>query len=152
MTQTPSQTARSGRTESLSDSGRSTPSYILTTARAAANAGRDTSPGLPRPAAAESALAIQPRELTGAVQNALHGLGITNPRLLQRAADVDQAAEQLILHAAEQRGLHQNPPSPLTPNTSALTHDARTSSYPPAATRPHHPVPSHQHEPPEAEP
>src|ERR1035441_5458652 len=77
------------------------PSHILTTARAAANTGRDTSPG--HPATGDPALAIQPRELTGAVQNALHGLGITSPRLLQRAADIDQATEQLIIHAAEQR-------------------------------------------------
>lgn len=110
------------------------PSHILTTARAAANANRDTTPA--HPAAADPAPTLHPRELTGAVQNTLHGLGITSPRLLQRAADLDQATEQLIIHAAEQRGLHHNPPTPITPATTpAIT---RSSGY--------------QHEPPEAEP
>jgi hypothetical protein len=77
--------------------------------------------------------------MTSAVQNTLHGLGITSPALLQRAADIDHAAEQLILHAAEQRGLHHNPPSPITPTSSPeLTRATHSSGY--------------QHEPPEAEP
>jgi hypothetical protein len=111
------------------------PSYVLTTARAAANATRDTSPG--RSTAGDPAFDLQPRELTGAVQNTLHGLGITSPRLLQRAADLDQATEQLIIHAAEQRGLHHNPPSPITPTTSAsspaLTHSSSYQPEPPEA-------------------
>ena len=130
------------------------PSYILTTARAAAIATRDTSPG--PPPAGEPAFDLHPRELTGAVQNTLHGLGITSPRLLQRAADLDQATEQLIIHAAEQRGLHHNPPSPLTPNTSASTpapiHSSYVSTGQAPATRTHHPAVGHQPEPPEAEP
>jgi hypothetical protein len=127
------------------------PSHILTTARAATNANRDTSP-----ATGELASALQPCELTGAVQNILHGLGITSPHLLQRAADLDQATEQLIIHAAEQRGLHHNPPSPLTPNTSATTpapvHSSYVSTGQRPATRPHHPAAGHQPEAPEAEP
>jgi hypothetical protein len=130
------------------------PSYFLTTARAAANTNRDTSPG--PPTAAEPAFALQSRELTGAVQNTLHGLGITSPRLLQRAADLDQATEQLIIHAAEQRGLHHNPPSPITPATSvstpALTHSSYISTGQAPATRTHHPAAGHLPEPPEAEP
>ena len=67
---------------------------------------------------------------------------------------MDQATEQLIIHAAEQRGLHQNPPSPITPNTSASTPALTHGSYadPRPATRPHHPASGYQHEPPEAEP
>jgi hypothetical protein len=132
------------------------PSQVLTTARAATQDDRDASPALPREATGEPAFAIQPRELTSAVQNTLHSLGITSPALLQRAADIDHAAEQLILHAAEQRGLHHNPPTPTPPNpsasTPALLRYARALDDPPAATRPHHPAPAHQHEQPEAEP
>ena len=129
------------------------PSYVLTTARAAANANRDTSPSPPRPDPGDPALALQPRELTGAAQNTLHGLGITSPRLLQRAADIDHATEQLILDAAEQRGLQHNPPTPITPaSTPALTHSSYAPTGQRPATRPHHPATGHQPEPPEAEP
>jgi hypothetical protein len=97
------------------------PSQVLTTARAATQDGRDAIPLPAHPAAGDPAFAIQPRELTSAVQNTLHGLGITSPALLQRAADIDHAAEQLILHATEQRGLHHHPPTPTPPNPSAST-------------------------------
>jgi hypothetical protein len=129
------------------------PSQVLATARTATQKGRDTSPGLQSPAAGEPAFTIQPRELTSTVQNALHGLGITSPALLQRAADIDHAAEQLILHAAEQRGLHHNPPNPAPPypsaSTPALLHYARTLADPRIATPPHHTALDQQ---PEAEP
>jgi hypothetical protein len=41
-----------------------------------------------------------PREEAGAAQAALHQLGVTSPDLLQRAADIDRASEQLIIEAA----------------------------------------------------
>lgn len=129
------------------------PSRVLTAARAAAHASRDPS-SIPRPAAGEPALAGQPRQLAGAVQNVLHRLGVTSPGLLQRAADIDQASEQLIIEAAGQPGTHREPPSPVTPDRSAsspaLIHRGHNPGHPYAAS-PHHPAPGHQHEPPEAE-
>jgi hypothetical protein len=132
------------------------PSHVLTTARAAVNAGRDARPSQPRPATPGPASAAQPREHPGALQNALHGLGITSPGLLQRAADIDRASEQLLIDAAEQHRTPRKPPSPIPPDRSASTpapiHHAHAPDDPRAATRPHHPAPGHQHEPPEAEP
>ena len=131
------------------------PSRLLTAARAAASAGRDASTSQPDPAAPGPASAGQPREPAGAVQDVLYRLGVTSPGLLQRAADIDRASEQLIIEAAGQHGRHQQPPSPAThdrsANDRALTDDAHASGGPGAATRPHHPALSHQHEPPEAE-
>ena len=131
------------------------PSRLLTAARAAASAGRDASTSQPDPAAPGPAFAGQPRERAGAVQDVLHRLGVTSPGLLQRAADIDRASEQLIIEAAGQHGRHQQPPSPATPDRSAngraLIDDAHASGGPRAATRPHHPALSRQHEPPEAE-
>ena len=128
------------------------PSCVLTAARAAAQAGRDASPNLPHPAA--GAPAGQPRELAGAVQNVLHRLGVTNPGLLQRAADIDQASEQLIIEAAGQPGMHREAPSPVTPDRSAsgpaLIHGGHDPGDPRAAST-HYPASGHQHEPPEAE-
>ena len=96
----------------------------------------------------------QPRELAGAVQNVLHRLGVTSPGLLQRAADIDQASEELIIEAAGQPGMHREPPSPVTTGRSAsgpaLIHGGHDPGDPRAAS-PHHPVTGHQHEPPEAE-
>jgi hypothetical protein len=131
------------------------PSYVLTAARGAAHPGLDASPGEPQRATREPAIAAQPPEPAGAVQNVLHGLGITSPGLLQRAADLDHASEQLIIEAAEQGGIRRKPPSPVTPDRSAsspeLTHGARASGDPRAATLPHDQAFGHQHEPPEAE-
>ena len=82
-------------------------------------------------------------------------LGVTRPDLLQRAADIDRASEQLIIEAAGQGGMRHKPPSPATPDRSAsspaLIHGARASGDPRAATLPHDPAFGHQHEPPEAE-
>ena len=131
------------------------PSHVLTTARAAAHPGPDTSPGRPHQAEPEPPIAGQPPERAGAVQNVLHGLGITSPGLLQRAADIDRASEQLIIEAAGQGGMRHKPPSPVTPDRSAgspaLIHGARAPGGPRAATLPPDPAFGHQHEPPEAE-
>jgi hypothetical protein len=131
------------------------PSYVLTAARAAAHPGPGASPGRPQRAAPEPAIAGQPPEPAGAVQDVLHGLGITSPGLLQCAADIDRASEQLIIEAAGHGGIRHKPPSPVMPDRSAsspaLTHGARASGDPRAATLPHDPASGHQHEPPEAE-
>ena len=128
------------------------PSHLLTAARAAAaSAGRDAST---RPAAPGPDLAGHPRERAGAVQDVLHRLGVTSPDLLQRAADIDRAGEQLIIEAAG-RGSRPKPPSPAPPDRSAsspaLTGGAYASGDPHAASRTHHPASGRQHESPEAE-
>ena len=76
------------------------PSRLLTAARAAARAVHDASMSPQRPAAPEPAVTGHPREDAGAVQAALHRLGISSPDLLQRAADIDRASAQLIIEAA----------------------------------------------------
>ncbi|MGO8896067.1 MAG: hypothetical protein ACLQB1_41160 [Streptosporangiaceae bacterium] len=127
------------------------PSHLLTAARAA-SAGRDAST---RPAAPGPDLAGHPRERAGAIQDVLHRLGVTSPDLLQRAADIDRAGEQLIIEAAG-RGSRQKPPSPVTPDRSAtspaLADGAYASGDRHAASRTHHPASGRQHESPEAEP
>jgi hypothetical protein len=131
------------------------PSYVLTAARAAAHPGPGASPGRPGWAGPDPAIAGQPPEPAGAVQNVLHTLGVTSPGLLQRAADIDCAGEQLIIEAAGRGGMRRKPPSPVTPDRSASSpapiHGARISGEPRAATLPPDPAFGHQHEPPEAE-
>jgi hypothetical protein len=148
------QDAAGAAAEASAEAGRSAavvraPSCVLTAARAAAHAGRDA-----RPHPAAGAPASQPRELAGAVQNVLHRLGVTSPGLLQRAADIDQASEQLIIEAAGQPGARREPPSPVTPDRSASgpahIHGGHDPGDPRAAS-PDHPAAGHQHEPPEAE-
>ena len=67
----------------------------------------------------------------------LHRLGVTSPDLLQRAADIDRASEQLIIEAAG-HGSRREPLSPATPARSAsspaLTDGAHASDDPRAAT------------------
>ena len=128
---------------------------MLTAARAAAHPGLGASLGRAGRGGPEPAIAGQPREPAGAVQNVLHTLGVTSPGLLQRAADIDCASEQLIIEAAGQGGMRHTPPSPATPDKSAsspaLIHGARVSGEPRAATLPPDPASGRQHEPPEAE-
>jgi hypothetical protein len=129
------------------------PSYVLTSARSAAHPGRDPSPDRPHRAEPEPAIAGQPPERAGAVENVLHRLGITTPDLLRRAADIDRASEQLIIEAAGHGGTRHKPASRVTPDRSASNptraHDAHTPSDPRAAILPHDPASGHQ--PPEAE-
>jgi hypothetical protein len=77
------------------------PSHILTTARAAVQAG----PGLdghPTLAAAMSAAQSSPvRELPGPVERILQDLGVTSTEVLRHAAVVDQEGERLIIDAAQ---------------------------------------------------
>jgi hypothetical protein len=75
------------------------PSHLLTAARAAARAVHDASTSPQRPAAPEPAVTGHPREDAGAVQTALHRLGVSSLDLLQRAADIDRASAQLIIEA-----------------------------------------------------
>jgi hypothetical protein len=130
------------------------PSRVLTAARAAVSAGREGSSRQPPQAAGEAAPAGQAHELAGTVQNVLHGLGVTSRGLLQRAADIDRASEQLIIEAAEQRNMHQKAPSTVTAGRSASSTAliALASCNPRPATLPRQPASGQQHEPPEAEP
>jgi len=109
------------------------PSRHLTAARAAARVGRGASTNSRRPAGPEPAVTDHPREDAGAVQAALHRLGVSSPDLLQRAADIDQAGAQLIIEAA------------------GRTSDSHAPSDPRTASRPHQPASGYQHEPREAE-
>ena len=90
------------------------PSRALTAARAAAQAAHDASTGPPRPAAPLPAVTGHFREEAGAVQAALHRLGISRPDLLQRAAEIDRAGEKLIIEAGRPRqpafGYQHEPP------------------------------------------
>ena len=128
------------------------PSHLLTAARAAAH---DASTSPQHPAAPEPAVTGHPREGAGEVQAALRRLGVTSPDLLQRAADIDRASEQLIIEAAG-RGSRQKPLSPVTPARSAsspaLIDGAHASGDTRAASRRHDQASEHEHEPPEAEP
>ena len=83
------------------------PSRLLTAARAAARAVHEPSMSPQRPGAPEPALTGDQREDAGAAQAALHRLGINNPDLLQRAADIDRASAQLIIEAAGRE--HESP-------------------------------------------
>jgi hypothetical protein len=132
------------------------PSHLLTAARAAARADRDASTSRPRLAAPEPSFADQPREQAGAIQEALHRLGVTSPDLIQRAADIDRASQQLITEAAGQRGTHLQPPSPIPSDrpasSPALIDDAHASCDLHASSHPHHRAPDREHESLEAEP
>jgi hypothetical protein len=77
------------------------PSHVLTAAGAAARAVHDASRIPQRPAEPELAVTGHFREDAGALKAALRRLGVKNPDLLQRAADLDQASEQLIIEAAD---------------------------------------------------
>ncbi|HET9971743.1 MAG TPA: hypothetical protein VFQ68_26145 [Streptosporangiaceae bacterium] len=76
------------------------PSHVLTAARAAARGVHNASPGGQRLAEVDLANTGHFREDAGALKAALQRLGVENPDLLQRAADLDRASEQLIIEAA----------------------------------------------------
>ena len=106
------------------------PSHVLTAARAAASPGRDASASLPRQPG--PAVASQPREHAGAVQNALHELGVTSPGLLQRAADIDRASEQLIIEAAGNAAVARHRPAPRHRTDQPAAQRSSTVATPPA--------------------
>src|SRR5271166_4241172 len=86
------------------------PSRHLTAARVAARVGRDASTSPQRPAASPGPdVTGHPREDPGAVQAALHRLGVNSPDLLQRAADIDRAGAHLILEATGREHQHEPP-------------------------------------------
>lgn len=130
------------------------PSCVLTAARVASNAERDSNSSRPQYTADESAFVRQPRELAGSVQNVLHGLGVTRVELLQRAADIDRASEQLIIDAAEHHRTHREAPSPVMQSRSAksaaISSGDRAPGHPQAF--PNASTFGQQHESPEAEP
>jgi hypothetical protein len=107
------------------------PSHLLTAARSAA----DLSANGPRPTAPEPAVAGNPRGGAGAVEDILHRLGVTSPDLLQRAADIDQAGEQLIIEAAARAKDHELL-SHATPGRSAGSRHPSTTLAPPATRAP----------------
>lgn len=72
--------------------------------RSAANARRhDASGKMPNGASAKPGLVPEPWHAPGPIQRTLRGLGVTNPDLLQRGADIDRAGEQLIIDATTER-------------------------------------------------
>ncbi len=73
------------------------PSQILTSARAAAQAGGSRVPASGKqPAARPAAMRWRSREEAGPVERALQDLGVTSTAVLLRAAAIDQAGAQLI--------------------------------------------------------
>jgi hypothetical protein len=137
------------------------PSRVLTAAREAAGPGRRSEPGLGSGAARAleategGRFADERPELPGPVERTLYDLGVTNPDLLQRGADIDRAGERLIIDAADSLGPRRSRPSATTlsrsAGTAAMVNHALASSDPRAAALLHGPA-SAQREPPEAEP
>ena len=110
------------------------PSHLLTAARAAANAGRDASTGRPRPAAPEPAFAGQPE--CPPVQDILHGLGVTSPDLLQRAATLTGPAGSSSSKEPNAAGT-KNHPAPQHQTDQPAAQRSSTTATPPATrTRP----------------
>jgi hypothetical protein len=70
------------------------PSRVLTTARAAAGAGRQR----------HTVRAKPETRRPGLLETSVHDLGVTSPWLVQRAVALDRASEQLILDAAAEPG------------------------------------------------
>ncbi len=118
-------TANTQATASAADAATAVraPSRVLATARSATDARRHGSPGAAPNAAAEPPAAGQHSDLPGPVERILHGLGITSPDLLRRGAEMDRAAEQLIIDAAAERR-----PQHGLPSTAALSRSARSLS------------------------
>ena len=104
------------------------PSHVLTAARAAALAVHHASTSTQHPAASEPAVTGHFREDAGAVQAALRRLGVNNPDLLTRAADIDRASEQLIIEAAGRgSGTHAHShPRSQSPEPASIWLRART--------------------------
>jgi len=89
------------------------------------------------------------------VEQTLYDLGITNPDLLQRAADIDRASERLIIDAAADLGPERSRPSATTLSRSAgaaLVVNHALASGDPLATSLLHGQASAQPESPQAEP
>ena len=134
------------------------PSRTLTLARSAV-AGRTD----PLPDAADAALwrsaeagrGAGPAGVPGPVETTLLDLGITDPGLLSRSAEIDRDAERLIIDAADTTEAHQRPPAPhglcKSAGTAALVNHALTSGDPRAVALLRQPV-RPQREAPEREP
>jgi hypothetical protein len=101
------------------------PSRVLTAARQAADPSRQTEPGhgSPAPQMQETAdgryFARERPELPGPVEQTLYDLGIANPDLLRRGADIDRAGERLIIDAAADLAPEDSRPSAITLSRSA---------------------------------
>jgi hypothetical protein len=99
------------------------PSHILTVARAAIEAsGRQGRCGR-----RESAAGAAEPEMPGPVERVLTELGVTNTGLLQRAAAIDHAADQLILDAALATGTQR--PLPAAAGLGAIAGTAELVSH-----------------------
>jgi hypothetical protein len=72
------------------------PSQVLTSARAAAQAGGSFPADGRQPATRPAAMRWRSREEPGPVERALQDLGVTSTEVLLRAAAIDQVGEQLI--------------------------------------------------------
>jgi hypothetical protein len=120
------------------------PSRVLTAARAAVTAGHDGS--VARSSDADRAVAdvtLEPDstpsagESAGPVERTLVNLGVTRPELLRQGAQIDQAGERLILHAAgELRPEHRRPDATVlsrSRGTATLVNHALQSGDPRAA-------------------
>jgi hypothetical protein len=137
------------------------PSRMLSAARQAADPSRQTEPAFGSHAyqvqqAAEGRdFGSERPELPGPVEQTLYELGITNPDLLQRGADIDRAGERLIIDAAADPGPGRCRPSAITLSRSAgsasIVNHALASGDPLAASLLHGQA-SAQRESPEAEP
>ena len=101
------------------------PSRVLTAARQSTDPSRQALPadGTPASQMQETAdgrfVASERPELPGPVEQTLYDLGITNPDLLQRGADIDRAGERLIIDAAADLG-----PGHLRPSATTLSRSA----------------------------
>jgi len=77
------------------------PSQILTVARDAVRTGHDGGPRRAPEATLSRGASNQARNLPGPVENVLNQLGVTDPRLLERASTLDSDGAHLIMEAAE---------------------------------------------------
>jgi hypothetical protein len=98
------------------------PSQVLTTARAAAQAGGSgVAASRGQPVARAAAIRRQSREEPGPVERALRDLGVTSPAVLLRAAAIDQAGEQLIRDNQQATAVRRRRLAPADASRSAAT-------------------------------
>jgi hypothetical protein len=94
---------------------------MLTTARTAADTAHPASPA--RDTSAPNALRGHEHapDMPGPLQHTLLRLGITNPALLDRGADLDDASQRLLIDAADQLPPGHRRPQSATLNKSAAS-------------------------------
>jgi hypothetical protein len=97
------------------------PSRILATARELTH---PTSPATQATDRRDEATHLGPdkaEDMPGPLQNTLLGLGVTRPALLARGAELDKAAQCLLIEAADEPPLAHNWPLAITLNGTAAT-------------------------------